>query len=47
MANIPVEPAATRQHVRGRAYDLDYRDQPGEDLTAAPISTDPTARGPP
>jgi hypothetical protein len=40
-------PAVTQKRARGRAYDLDFRDQPGEDLDIAPTDADPTARGPP
>jgi hypothetical protein len=40
-------PAVTQKRARSRAYDLDFRDQAGKDLTVAPTDADPTARGPP
>ena len=40
-------PVATERRARGRAYDLDYRDLPGEDLHVTPVGGDATARGPP
>jgi hypothetical protein len=40
-------PAVRQKRVRGRAYDLDFRDQAGDDLNIAPADTDPMARGPP
>jgi|SRR5579859_1876393 len=44
-------PAVTEKRVRGRAYDLDFRDQPGEDLDIGSADGDAKAglpvRGPP
>ena len=40
-------PTATGRRALGRAYDLDYRDLPGEELGLAPVSGDAMARGPP